>query len=309
MTDYRIAVLLSAYNGERYIEKQIESILNQEGIGSLTLIVRNDGSKDATLALLKNFQKAHSNIEIIDGPNIGLVASFFELLKYAVGRGYDFYSFSDQDDYWLPMKLSVALRAIAGKDEPYMYASCSKLANDELIETGTITQIQHKEITFFNSAIQNICPGHNQVLNHKLAELVLKETKYSKDIYSQDLWITNVAAVAGKIVFDNTPHALYRQHTNNQLSFGKTRMDWVKVRIKRLKNSEGKKFSIQLRHFAECYEAYLTTEQKKEIKLYFEFQSAFVKRLIYIFRTKMYRQKNYETFLFKVLYLFGGYSI
>ena len=86
MVDYRVAVLLSAYNGEKYIKAQIESILGQDDIEYLTLIVRNDGSTDSTLQILQDIREANSNVEVIDGPNIGLVASFFELLEYAAKR-------------------------------------------------------------------------------------------------------------------------------------------------------------------------------------------------------------------------------
>lgn len=309
MTDYRIAVLLSAYNGEKYIEKQIESILKQENAEAITLIVRNDGSKDRTLDILREIQKDHSNVEIINGPNLGLVASFFKLLNCAVEREFDFYSFCDQDDYWLPEKLTVAVNAINGEKEACMYAACSKLTDGDLVETGSITQTQCREITFYNAAIQNFCPGHNQVMNHKMAEVVMRHTKVGPAIYSQDLWITNIASLTGKIIFDNTPHVLYRQHTNNQLSYGKSRIGWVKDHINRLKKSEGKKFSVQLKYFAECFDEYLNDEQRKELEHYFSSLSSFSKRLEYIFRTKLYRQKPVETLLFKLIYLFGGYNI
>ena len=83
MNNNRIAVLLSAYNGEQYIEDQVRSILNQESIDSLTIIVRNDGSKDGTVDILQRLRKEHSNIEILDELNIGLAASFLRLLEYA----------------------------------------------------------------------------------------------------------------------------------------------------------------------------------------------------------------------------------
>lgn len=309
MSGKRIAVLLSTYNGEQYIEKQIESILYQEGIESLTIIVRNDGSKDSTLSVLRKLQKDHNNIEILDGQNIGLVASFLELLQYAYEKNYDYYSFSDQDDYWLPEKMNIAITALEGHDEPCMYASCSTIVDDHLKQSGSITQIKIREITFFNSAIQNFCPGHNQVLNRAMAERVVSKTKYTPAIYSQDMWITKVASITGTIIFDNTPHTLYRQHANNQLSFGKSKIEWVKNHIKRLKKNEGQKIAIQLRYFCECYQEFLTDEQKTETKKFFDCQKSFIKRVSYIAHTKMYRQRSFETLLFKAIYLFGGYTI
>lgn len=305
----KIAVLLSAYNGERYIEEQIESILNQIDIDNIRLIIRNDGSCDNTINIINRLKNSNPNIEIINGNNIGLVASFFELLKYAYNSNFDYYSFSDQDDYWFPEKLSIAIRELEGKTEPCMYASCSLIADENLNTRGKTTQKKVKDITFFNSAIQNFCPGHNQVLNRAMAEKVLKSTIYSKEIYSQDLWITQVATVTGKIIFDNSPHTLYRQHSNNQLSFGKSMIEWAIDHIKRLMKNEGQKIAVQLKYFVDCYNEYLNDEQKEEIQFFFDSQKSFFKRVRYAVRTKMYRQKSYETPMFKMIYIISGYSL
>ena len=309
MSDKQVAVLLSAYNGEKYIEIQVESILQQKGIDSMTIFIRDDGSKDSTLRILDRLQKEHSNIEVIFGQNIGLVASFLMLLGYAYEKGYDYYSFSDQDDYWLPDKLCVAIKAINGFATPCMYSSCSKIADDELNPTGQVTQKKLKDITFYNSAIQNFCPGHNQLINRTMAEIILKHTSYCHSIYSQDLWITNVAALTGTIIFDNTPHTLYRQHENNQLSFGKSKVDWFTDHIKRLRKNEGKKIAVQLKYFVDCYGEYLTDEQKAEIQDFFDSEKSFFKRVRYVAHAKMYRQRSYETPMFKMIYVMGGYNI
>ncbi len=309
MSETRVAVLLSAFNGEKYIEKQIESIQNQEGMDSLTIIIRNDGSTDNTICILNRMQSKYKNIRVIDGENKGLVASFFDLLFYAYNEGYDYYSFSDQDDYWLPEKLRIAIESLKGHEGPYMYAACSKIVDDNLVESRTSTQKKIRDITFYNSAIQNICPGHNQVLNHAMARMIVNKTKYSTAIYSQDMWVTKVASITGGIIFDNTPHTLYRQHTNNQLSFGKNKVEWVKNHIKRLMKDEGKKIAIQLKCFCDCYSDFFTEEQKEEIQLFFDSQSSFFKRVQYIVHTKMYRQRFFETRMFKMIYVIGGFNI
>lgn len=77
MQNYRIGVLLSAYNGEKYITQQIESIMKQKNSSHITLLVRNDGSTDNTLNIIQRLAEKYSNIVIIDGKNIGLIRSFF----------------------------------------------------------------------------------------------------------------------------------------------------------------------------------------------------------------------------------------
>ena len=304
-----VAILLSTYNGEKYIEEQVESIVNQRGIENFTLIIRDDGSEDATGKILKKLQERYANINIITGPNIGLVPSFFELLRYAAAEDYEFYSLCDQDDYWLPEKLVSAIRVLEGKTGPWLYGACSILANEALDASERCTQRKLREISFYNSAIQNFSPGHNQVLNKKLVDAILLHTKVSPKIYSHDMWITQVASVVGGIVFDNTPHVLYRQHTKNQLSYGLGSIGWIKAHLERLKKGEGSRIAVQLKYFAECFGDYFDSEQHREIHDFFHLQNSLIKRFYYIFHTKLYRQKRVETLLFKLIYLLGGYRL
>ena len=309
--NYRIAVMLSAYNGEKYITEQIQSILDQKNADHITLYIRDDGSRDQTVSIVKGMQGKNPNIRLIEGKNAGLVRSFFSLLKTCVSEEYDYYSFSDQDDFWEPEKLSVAVETLQKEDntQPLMYSSCSELVDENLHDQNGVTQCNLRGITFFNSAIQNFSPGHNQVLNHALARLVVDKTTNLKNIYSQDLWITNVAAVTGRIIFDNTPHTLYRQHSDNQLSYGKGKAEWVKDHLSRLKKNEGRKIAVQLRQFVSDYKDYLKPDERKEMKRFFNSQKSFGKRLGYITKSKLYRQKGYETAVFKILYLVGEYNV
>ena len=104
----KIAVLMSTYNGEKYIEQQIKSILAQENV-DVTLYIRDDGSFDNTVYCIKKFQD--KNINIIIGDNKGPCNSFLELVNL-VDDTYDYYAFSDQDDVWLPQKLKKSIDLI-----------------------------------------------------------------------------------------------------------------------------------------------------------------------------------------------------
>ena len=74
-----VQVLMSTYNGERFLKQQLDSILSQRGV-NVYLLVRDDGSKDGTLSILNDYSKKYTNIEIIEGNNIGACKSFFELI-------------------------------------------------------------------------------------------------------------------------------------------------------------------------------------------------------------------------------------
>lgn len=309
MEESRVAVLLSAYHGEENIAAQLESILRQECPAKVSILVRDDGSTDGTAAILREYAARYDRIELFTGGNIGSVGSFFALFYTAVARGFDYYAFCDQDDVWLPDKLSAALTALEREENgaPVLYGGCSYLADEQLRKTGKTTQTQRREIAFFNTAIQNICPGHSQVLNHALASRIVQRTKSLDGVYSWDLWVANAAAVTGKIIFDPTPHTLYRQHGNNQLLYGTGKPAWVKSRIARLKKRETRQFTVQLAAFTRQFRADMTPQQAREAEAFLAAQSGVFKRLRCACTTKFYRQRAAETAAFRVLCALGAY--
>lgn len=302
-----VAVLLSAYNGETNLAAQIDSVLRQDCDAQVTLFIRDDGSTDHTAAILRAYAAQHGNIEVLFGENSGLCVSFFALLRTALTRGFDYYAFCDQDDVWLPDKLSAALRALADVPQPMLYGGCSYLVDASLRKTGGTTQLRRRALGFFNTAIQNICPGHSQVLNRALAEVIVRRTGALDGVYSWDLWVANAAAVTGQIFFDPEPHTLYRQHGNNQLHYGTGKLAWAKSRLARLRKQEGRRFSTQLAAFAAAFASDLTAEQKQEVARYFAAQSSFFSRVRYACSTGFYRQRPLETLAFRVLYALGAY--
>ena len=297
---------MSTYNGEKKLAEQLDSILSQKCDYDVDIHIRDDGSKDGTINLIRVYQKNHKNIFLNQAENIGCNASFFKLLKNT--NGYDYYAFSDQDDIWMDDKLQTAIDSLEkeSSDIPLLYGSCSKLVNDDMEELG-ITQQKNTEITFYNTIIQNFLPGHSQVMNNRLRELIITSKIDVSKIYYYDSWITNVAVVKGKIIFDNTPHTYYRQHSNNEIGYGKSRFSWYKERIKRIKNNQSKKYSKQIDYFIKKYYDDLTSDSKLEMTKYQQSKRNFLKRVHYILRCKLYRQRKIETRLFKLMYLVGLY--
>ncbi|MDD6259333.1 MAG: glycosyltransferase [Erysipelotrichaceae bacterium] len=76
----RVLVLMSTYNGERYLKEQVDSILDQNGV-AITLLIRDDGSTDHTVDILNEYANNHDNIHVIKGKNIGVKRSFFSLMQ------------------------------------------------------------------------------------------------------------------------------------------------------------------------------------------------------------------------------------
>ena len=91
----KVVILMSTYNGGRYLENQIESLLNQDGV-EVEILARDDGSKDRTLKILEEYKEAKSNFNFYIGKNLGPAGSFLDLMKHAPEA--DFYALCDQDD-------------------------------------------------------------------------------------------------------------------------------------------------------------------------------------------------------------------
>ena len=294
----RILVMMSTYNGERHLSEQIESILNQQTKHEVHLCIRDDGSRDRTCVIASEYvEKYPERVELIRGENLGYNGSFFALMHDA--KNYDYYAISDQDDVWLPDKLQVACDAIDKIEEniPVLYASTSFLVHDNLVPYG-ITRKKEREMTIYNTIIQNICPGHTQVMNNQLLKL-LKADIDARRIYVYDSWIQNVANLYGKILFDNEPHTYYRQYEGNQLGSGAGRLGQMMASISRDRNDDGHKYRRQIEYFWEKYCAELKEPGiRKELQDFIDSRTLF-KRVRYAFRSKLYRQRKLETILFR----------
>ena len=301
-----ILVLMSTFNGEKYITEQIESIENQVVNIPMSILVRDDGSTDNTVKILKELNKKYNNISIIEEDNIGCSPSFFKLFKIA--NGYQYYAISDQDDIWLENKLQNGIDQIKAEKNniPILYGSCSYLMDNNGNVKGT-TQKKLREISLYNTTIQNFIPGHSTIINDKLLQL-LKADFDCKKIYVYDYWITNIAMLNGKVLFANEPFTKYRIHDMNTVGYGKNKIEWIKERLRRFKKGVGSSITSQITYFYELNKNSIDDDIKKEIELFIKSNNCFFKRLIFVFKTKLYRQKKIETFLFKVAYLFGKYK-
>lgn len=221
----KVVVLMSAYNGEKYIKEQIDSILNQVHV-DIELVVRDDGSNDATVEILNKYREENANIIVIEGKNVGWRQSFAELLLHAPES--EFYAFADQDDYWMENKLFVAVENIKQFDNiPCLYRGRSYIADSEL--NNTWKKFQNIPIlSTTRSLYQNYCQGCTLVFNKKLRELYLR---YPIKTVSHDVWLPMIALHTGKIVDDSEAYMLYRIHSSNA-SAGQT---WLKTMERRLK--------------------------------------------------------------------------
>lgn len=206
-----VCVLLSAYNGEKYLEEQIESLLAQEGV-AVDILVRDDGSVDRTREILEQYRQA-GKLRWYEGENLRSARSFLHLLKHAPEAEY--YAFCDQDDFWKPEKLRVAVERLRGQGErPALYFSRAQMADAELHIMEVPSRHPFEQLSFPASFIINNVAGCTMVFSHALRERVLE---YDPAVIGMhDSWVYKVClAVDGKVFCDSDSYILYRQHGNN----------------------------------------------------------------------------------------------
>lgn len=218
----KVCVLLSTYNGEKYLRPLLDSVLNQKDVDVL-IFARDDGSKDFSRDILKEYAKTGKLILAeTENVNWGFAKSFSWLIKNAPDA--DFYAYCDQDDIWLENKLKNAVDRLSQEDEnlPLLYHTNLIVVDKDLKE---ITQDTHLHMTknspyqFQESVLQNMTYGCTIVFNNQLRRLYEKIPE--EEIRFHDYTLTVIANGLGKVIFEENPQILYRQHGNNTVGFYK----------------------------------------------------------------------------------------
>lgn len=206
---------MSTYNGEKFVAEQIESIQKQTHT-EWHLIIRDDGSTDKTCEIIGDFVNKDSRIKLIRAENVGVIKSFYELIKN--NNEANFYFFADQDDYWLPEKLTVMLAEAKKHDnrKPVMYYTDLTVTDKALNVTAKSmirSQSDHANTKLVQELTENTVTGGASMINHELAKL----WQTTNDIIMHDWYLALVAVALGELVYIDQPTHLYRQHDANVL--------------------------------------------------------------------------------------------
>ncbi len=308
MGDPIVNILLSTYNGERYVSQQVESLLNQT-YKNIFIKVRDDGSIDNTVDIISQYISTGNNIEIVKGSNLGVVGSFFDLL-YSVGENVEFVAFCDQDDFWHENKIEVAIKKLKvfGKNIPTMYCGATRRV-DKYLNVIDCSKAPRKPLKTNNSLIENVATGCTIVLNRKAIDLIISKKPNNDSVLMHDYWIYLIVSSFGKVFYDDVPYIDYRQHDNNVVGSQKGIDLWYK-RFKRFATGNDQSLSKQAHEFYVLYGDQLPEEQKKLVLSFLNIacSTSFLKRLVHGFNFPVYRQTSLETFLSKLMLVMGRYK-
>ena len=243
----KVLVIMSTYNGEKYIREQLDSLYGQKDV-EIYLLVRDDGSKDNTIEMLEEYRKKKGRMTIIQGRNVGAARSFHEAALYAATqmKPFDYYSYSDQDDVWFEHKLSTSIKHIdSTSPQPQLFYAPALLVD------STLQPIKPNNSRTVNCLGANIASSHSlgctQVFNKALLDKIVVINKYISTVDTNayvplhDAWTALVAYSLGKVTVGEAPMMFYRQHESNVIGGNDRGIKKFFHRIKRYTSGDKKK--------------------------------------------------------------------
>lgn len=215
-----ISILLSTYNGGKYLKEQLNSLFSQT-YKDFEIIVRDDISSDKTLEILKSY-----DVKLIESTlNLGAKKSFFTLLKYALENSDSkYFMFCDQDDVWNEDKIEKTLykmkelETLYSSEIPFLIHTDLEVVDESLKTISSSMSEYEYIIPKYNSLnrllIQNTITGCTMMINRELAK---KSLDIPEEAIMHDWWIGLIASYFGRIGYLNTSTIKYRQHGKNTI--------------------------------------------------------------------------------------------
>ncbi len=302
-----ICILLSTYNGHRFLAEQVESIRRQS-YSKWRLLIRDDGSSDGTLELLHNIVAEDPRIQFLGKQeNLGAAASYLQLMSEA--RLSDYYAFCDQDDVWDEDKLERGVNSLADfGNRPAMYCARLRLVDEKLNPLG-LSRPPTVGPSYANALLQNIATGCTLMLNRAAFQLIKSKLPASNRVVMHDWWCYLVVAAFGMVVYDSHPTISYRQHEANTVGEFQGLSYWLNRFQRHRKSCQNNPLPHQLAEFQRLWGETLKLEKREQLLALLKMmkEERFLHRLVLLKQAPVQRQSVLDNFLCRLMLLFRRY--
>ena len=277
-----VDIVLPTYNGDRFLEAQLQSILTQN-YSDWRLLIRDDGSCDRTHEIIDAFLQQEPNrlkwLNSGESENVGVIQNFNRLLEKSLG---DYTFLCDQDDSWLPQKVADSLELMQrleaqwGIETPILVHSDLSVVSEQLELLYASFWRSHNLDPAYNSLqnllIRNNITGCTVVINKALRQIALP---IPKSAFMHDWWLGLVAAALGKISYIEQPTVLYRQHQRNQVGAKSQKLHYVASRLRQTYRVRDyyRKTRKQAQGFFECYGTQICDKNSQIIAAYIDLEN------------------------------------
>ena len=300
-----VDIAMATYNGEKYLKKQIESIVSQT-FTDWRLFVRDDLSTDNTVNIIREYAIKDSRIHLIEDNlgNLHVSRNFEQALSYCTAP---YSMFADQDDVWFENKIEVSLsfiKEVTRIDAPILVFSNSILANESLEdEFGNNYNFKEepnlRSFLFSNAGYQ----GSTIIINKKLKE---KLFPFFPNSPVHDYHVSIAGLLLGHVGHINIPLMIYRRHdsatTKQNLTF-KERLIWL------FKNNSfiyDERMLNYLKVFVSYHDKQMTDIDKNLIFDYFQIldkKTSFYKKIKLVHKNKFVLRGSSYYLIFKIFLL------
>ena len=302
----KVQILLSTFNGEKYLIQQVESILNQDYPSErLKLSVRDDGSQDSTVAMLDKYAKRWpQRIAVTTGNNIGYIKSFAWLLKSA-DASCDFWGFSDQDDVWFPQKVRWAVEKLStvAEGQPALYSSFAVRTDSNLAPMPESSEIDTSgfQPTFKNALVECAAQGCTIMFNAPMKELILRGI--DRFNIGHDYLSGLISTALNSVIYDPRATLYWRRHDRSTTKNGKGFKYWI-YRLRLFHKYYANRTRLrQTEEFLDEFNTLLTPEVKEQAERFCD--RTLRNRVRSLICPPFIRKNAVDQLLFKILLLFN----
>lgn len=302
----KVIVLMSTYNGEKYLANQLDSIL-QQSYDNLQIMIRDDGSSDDTVNILKQYEH-DEKVTVFYGNNLGFVKSFFWLVDNCAEA--DYYSFSDQDDVWCNNKIELAVKHLDNYDIDSMnlYFSGYDFYDDNMNYIGKGLEYEYPFNPLNAMVNGETALGFTIVINRKLLNIAREKKPDLNVLYGHDHWFYLIALLLGNVCYNGEVTAKYRRHNNNVSTYG---LGFIKHQLWRIKsfilNNNAQKISKTLKEFKINYYNELSETDKKLVDIFCYQKYNMTNVFKRLFFSKRLRKSIFDEFALRLIFLIGKY--
>jgi glycosyltransferase involved in cell wall biosynthesis len=272
-----VDIVLATYNGDRFLDTQLQSLLSQD-YPHWSLLIRDDGSCDRTCEIIQTYMQQEPHrlkwINSGESENVGVTLNFNRLLEQSSG---DYTFLCDQDDSWFPHKIAESLETMQrlesewGTETPILVHSDLSVVSEQLEILHSSFWRSHNLNPTYNSLqhllIRNHITGCTVVMNKALRDLALP---IPQSVFMHDWWLGLVATAFGKIAYIKQPTVLYRQHSQNQVGAQSQKWHYIASRLQQPQRIREyyRKTQKQAQVFFARYSSQLTNQGSKIVSAY-----------------------------------------
>lgn len=209
-TEREVCVFIATFNGERFLESQLQSILNQNGYKCVIHVI-DDGSTDSTLSILQRYMAMGLIKSIFNSNRVGYSGAFLELIQKV--NTTEWVCFSDQDDVWELDRLQKVIPIDLG-EEPILVSGRRRYIDSKGRRFG-ISPALRVPPSWKNAIAENVCFGNTIILSPAGFDLVKRHDLVGIAVF--DAWLYLLFTLKAKVLYVNDSGVNYRIHSNNSV--------------------------------------------------------------------------------------------